>query len=234
MTDTYIYAAEITSLLSEQRFQEMLAFVPQERQQKALRFRSRQDQCRSLAAGLLLEYGLNRQQLTLLDQGTGIRAELTAGRNGKPCLTGRSDFYFNLSHAGKYVAGIFSGAEVGIDIEQTKKARLSVAKRFFTAEEYSALIAAVPPEQEALFCELWTRKESYVKAIGRGMTLSFASFSALGERVGAEKTFYFKSWRELLPGYCLSVCAEKPVTETVEVLESDRFYCPGNFCQRKQ
>ena len=40
------------------------------------------------------------------------------------------------------------------------------------------------PVRDGAFCRLWVRKESYAKALGRGLSLDFRTFSAL-RRSGA-------------------------------------------------
>ena len=64
---------------------------------------------------------------------------LRFGEKGKPVLNGKTGIHFNLSHSGRYVAGVFSDEEVGIDVEQIRKGQMKVAERFFCPEEYLAL-----------------------------------------------------------------------------------------------
>ena len=53
---------------------------------------------------------------------------------------------------------------------------MKVAERFFCPEEYLALQKEKMKKADCYFTELWTRKESYIKAVGKGMALDLASF----------------------------------------------------------
>lgn len=208
-----IYMTDIELLEPEQIFAQMLSFVTEERKSKISHFRKYGDQCRSLAAGLLLEYGLREHGLSLLP-GTVQQVRLTCGKNSKPALDGDFGIHFNLSHSGRYVAGVFSDSEAGIDVEQIREGQMKVAKRFFTPEEYLMLQKQKPEETDRCFTELWTRKESYIKAVGSGMALDLASFRVLGDRVETPKTEEQEVWylRSYAPvdGYVLSVCTKDP------------------------
>lgn len=95
----------------------------------------------------------------------------------KPFLKGYSNEYFNISHSGNHVVVVFSERNVGVDVEEMGKDRRGIAERFFTVREIQQMHAC--PTQEAqihFFYQLWTLKESYMKAIGKGMTMSLSSF----------------------------------------------------------
>lgn len=61
-------------------------------------------------------------------------------------------------------------------MEQIRKGQMKVAERFFCPEEYLALQKEKMKKADCYFTELWTRKESYIKAVGKGMALDLASF----------------------------------------------------------
>ena len=230
-----IYVVDILPLQSRERFYGLLSFVPPERRDKIERCRYRDDACLSLAAGLLLEYGLNRRGLTLLKGGNGTYVKLTYGKCGKPALAGQEGIYFNLSHSGRYAAVIFADTQAGIDIEQIKEARIKVARRFFMQEETEALLREEPQRQDVLFAELWSRKESCIKAVGAGMSLPLDSFSVLGEQAvfrdkePAGAPLFLKTWKDLPPGYCLSVCAGRPCDGEPQLLKAEQFFRVKTF-----
>lgn len=91
---------------------------------------------------------------------------------------------FNLSHTSSLVAlAVSSDIPVGLDVEDmrrgTKKSAMEVARRRFSAEEARWLGSFQDPaEQSRRFLQLWTLKEAYVKAEGKGMNeIPFRSFS---------------------------------------------------------
>ena len=133
-----IYMTDTLPLEDEKIFSQMLPFITEDRKNKIVQLKKKEDRCRSLAAGILLEYALREYGISLLP-GKMQQMVLTFGENGKPVLKENIGIYFNRSHSGRYVAGVFSDSEVGIDVEQIRKGQMKVAERFFCPEEYLAL-----------------------------------------------------------------------------------------------
>lgn len=147
-------------------------------------------QVKDQARTLLLRQGLRAM-------GMGALAELFTPdmlertQDGKPFIPGLPDIHFNLSHSGDYMACAFSDREVGLDLQEHSRPHTSlvrIAKRFFSAREYEAILA-LPPEHSSvgpghpksaadfdnsarrlsLFYKLWTIKEAYLKYLGCGL-----------------------------------------------------------------
>ncbi|EMY71943.1 4'-phosphopantetheinyl transferase family protein [Leptospira vanthielii] len=91
--------------------------------------------------------------------------------SGKPFLTdGRA--YFNLSHSNnQIVCAISEKDQIGIDIEEIIKIEESVFINIFTANELSYLCNFEDDNKTIEFFKIWTAKESFVKADGRGLLL---------------------------------------------------------------
>lgn len=66
---------------------------------------------------------------------------------------------------------------VGIDVEIIKPVDFSIAKRFFSVDEYRNLTSKEKDRQLRYFYMLWTLKESYIKAVGKGFSIPLNSFS---------------------------------------------------------
>jgi 4'-phosphopantetheinyl transferase len=105
---------------------------------------------------------------------------------GKPVLVPGSPgaaarLTFNLSHTRQIVACVVSrGMPVGIDVERGDRLRdaMSVAARFFSSRETTDLRAcASDGDRTRRFIELWTLKESFIKATGQGLSQPLESFS---------------------------------------------------------
>lgn len=79
---------------------------------------------------------------------------------------------FNLSHTKGMCACILAtgepGWEVGIDIEALRPYKENVAKRIFSQAENDYVQQSCSKEEA--FTKLWTLKEAYVKAIGKGLS----------------------------------------------------------------
>ncbi|TVU37707.1 hypothetical protein EJB05_11037 [Eragrostis curvula] len=119
--------------------------------------------------------------------------EYKKNKFGKPEILWQSDdvrmkwpLYFNISHTSSLIACcITMGTPIGIDIEEKKrktaKSILSLARRYFTPPEVDYLSKIPDPEaQQKEFIKLWTLKEAYVKALGRGFSgAPFNKFSIM-------------------------------------------------------
>lgn len=218
-----VYFANLSFLVEEAAFHNRLALIPKERREAILRMKNPADRRRSLGAGLLLEYGLQNAGYSLLENMQGkICVHIEKGTYGKPYIAELPDCCFNLSHAGDYAAAVFAGCTVGIDIERIRDVRPGMQKRFFTAEECAFLsrdgklpdkkgeISELTERQKRDFFWIWTRKESYIKAVGEGMHLPLRAFSVLEDKVNGEHDYYLHTW-EPAAGYRMSVCAAEPL-----------------------
>ena len=103
---------------------------------------------------------------------------------GKPAVVaeqaGEPPLAFNLSHTRGLVAcAITRGASVGIDVERCERsvAGSEIASRYFAASEIRQLQMCPPDQYPTRFLELWVLKESYIKAVGSGLSLGLHSFS---------------------------------------------------------
>jgi len=101
---------------------------------------------------------------------------------GKPFLAPEFSSYllnFNLAHSGNMTLyAITRNMEIGVDIERVRSdfEYEEIAKRFFSVNEV-AILHAIPTEKKLeAFYNCWTRKEAYIKAHGKGLTLPLDSF----------------------------------------------------------
>ena len=221
-----VLITNISPLRDAALYEELLRYVPAERQEKIARCGKQEDRRRSLGAGLLLEYGLRSLGCSLLPLVPGTETvHLVRGAYGKPELSGGTGVHFNLSHAGDYAAAVFDDGAVGIDVERARRVNVNVMQRQFTAAE-NAYLRSKPDA----FLRLWTRKESYCKAVGEGLHLPLSSFDVLEDQVAgrtapaAEAAEAEMAVREAdagqfylytevpVKGYVLSVCAGHPIT----------------------
>lgn len=102
----------------------------------------------------------------------GSPPSIGRGEHGKPFVIEAGYPHFNLSHAGRCVVFGFSRTlEIGVDVEtfRRRRAPLSLAERFFAAEETRVLAALDVSQLDTAFVRLWTSKEAVLKALGRGI-----------------------------------------------------------------
>lgn len=208
----YTYYADVRCLENEIRFQEKCRLLSPYRQQKIALLRHEKDRNRSLAAGLLLNHALDAYGL----QERSMEYEI--GEWGKPVLKYYPEICFSLSHSGDYAICTIGDRPVGNDIEYVKEGRLKVADRFFAEEELAWLYRAEREEERTLrMFRLWTMKESFLKAIGRGMSLSLKDFAVHMEEESGRarvrhsydaKYYHMREYREI-DGYCTAVCCQE-------------------------
>ena len=149
------------------------------RAQLGLSARQRLQQIRSVAAAreFCLGRALLREALDELDCGP---AEIIIGPYGRPELTGASSLpSFNIAHSDGLVAVAvtFEGI-VGLDVEAIRRdgAFPAIAPLVLQPREREWLTCQPEHLRGRAFFGLWTLKEAYAKAQGRGLGMDFTSF----------------------------------------------------------
>jgi 4'-phosphopantetheinyl transferase len=107
-----------------------------------------------------------------------------ANEYGRPEIStpGIEGLRFNLSNARSLVACVVTRtADAGVDVEEIERRGdpVAIADRYFSAQELQALNALPPERRRHRFFELWTLKESYIKARGMGLSIPLDQFSLL-------------------------------------------------------
>ena len=112
---------------------------------------------------------------------TGIKIEeiiIYEGVNGKPYLN-EKDVFFNVSHSVDcFVIAITHLGQIGIDIEQ-KNRKLDYSKikgLLFSESELNLFDDLEQDSKQEAIINAWTRKESFFKALGSGMTSPLKEF----------------------------------------------------------
>jgi 4'-phosphopantetheinyl transferase len=104
------------------------------------------------------------------------------GAHGKPSLADpwrQRKLSFNVSHSGDValVAATTCGA-IGVDVERVRadKDHLALARRYFSRRENEMLLELPAERRVRAFFDCWTRKEAFIKAEGRGVSLGLDRF----------------------------------------------------------
>lgn len=174
----------------------------------------------------LLSYGLREEY------GRDYNVEQLEG--GKPYLPEAPYIYFNISHTkGMVVCGI-SEKEIGVDVEYIREAREAVIHRICSEKERDYIFGGTGMRKgiksddnkedvglkdiSIRFTRIWTLKESYVKAIGKGLAFSMKEISFFWEEAKKERIIRsnISGWKYhqfMLRGkYIVSVC-EKDLSD---------------------
>lgn len=136
------------------------------------RFRSRDDQRDYAAAHSLLRWSLSKQCPGRPPSAWHFEKDDL----GKPYL-GKGDgetlaMEFSLSHTRGLVACAISPSRVGIDVERTRQNidYEEIAQSTFSHQEIKALEELPASARRAQVLKLWTLKEAFLKATGRGLS----------------------------------------------------------------
>jgi 4'-phosphopantetheinyl transferase len=131
---------------------------------KIKRFKKREDKLRSAISELGIRFIANH----IYDiKREDISFEKTL--YGKPFIKNMENFHFNISHSENWVVFAIDQQPIGIDIEKIQCIDLEVANLCLSCSELRILSSKTYEEGLQYFYELWTLKESYVKATGEGL-----------------------------------------------------------------
>ncbi|WP_053375080.1 4'-phosphopantetheinyl transferase family protein [Paenibacillus sp. FJAT-27812] len=168
-----IFALHMKERLSRTAFHRLLTESSIERQTKVQRFLKYEDAARSLVGDRLArEVIANRIGQSVND----IRFEVDP--YGKPHLVDRKELIcFNVSHSGDWIVCAIDVLPVGIDLERIKPIDIQIALPYFSKQERAELMSNPLEQRLAHFYELWTMKESFIKADGRGLSIPLHSFT---------------------------------------------------------
>lgn len=112
---------------------------------------------------------------------------------GKPYISGGA--YFNISHSENVViAAVSLNDDIGIDIELIRNIEWKEYEEVFTKPEWKMISTSLFPGYSLL--ELWVKKESILKADGRGMQIPFNEVilqDEYGIVKGQRKNFFLKN-----------------------------------------
>lgn len=207
---TRIYLADCR-VLEDQALAECLPpMLPAARQEKLTRLREGQPRRLSLGAGLLLVHALREEGLH--------PADYTVDSYGRPSFPSLPDFHFSLSHSGETAMCAVSAKAIGCDVEERRSVDLRLAERFFHPDEWAYLSSLPQEAREEDFFRLWTRKESYMKALGLGFSLPLSSFALRADGAdallagGDGQHWFFRSFKTGENTYC-AVCSRDAETE---------------------
>lgn len=149
--------------INELNTDEISMKVSKDRIERSAKFKNDADRKRSVAVEYLL--------FDMVEEYAGFRPDsLIYDSKRKPHIfddNGYDLIHFSLSHSGDYVACIVSDKLCGIDIEKHSEKREyeKIAKRVCTENELKYV------DSQKAFYDIWTLKESMLKATGEGLSL---------------------------------------------------------------
>jgi len=176
-TDVELWYAWTGALSDAALWERYLDLLPPDEIERINRFAREPDRRRGLMGCALTRAALAHH--------TGVEPaalRFTRDRLGKPELVdpAQTRLSVNISHTGELVlCGVSLAGSVGVDVERHDRTLddLALARRFFAPEEAATLEAVPAAGRRRSFFELWTLKEAYVKACGRGLSMPLDHFA---------------------------------------------------------
>jgi 4'-phosphopantetheinyl transferase len=174
--EIHVWRASLDRPLSQVRL--LLHTLSPDEQGRAERFHFQRDRERFIVARGVLRTILGRYLRTAPEQ-----LSFRYSPYGKPALAPEFSgemIHFNVSHShGLALYAFTRGREVGIDLERLRPnvEEEQIAKRFFSPREIAMLRALPRDLRQHAFFLCWTRKEAYIKATGKGLSLPLDQFA---------------------------------------------------------
>lgn len=218
-----IYAVKSNYRIDSKDCNTLISYLSSDERDRINRYRRWEDAQRGLIGRVLIRslinkrYGLKSKDINFLEN-----------EFGKPYFKNAKDFHFNISHSGQWVVCIIDCSPVGIDIEEISDIDLYISTCFFSGKEHRDLLELEKKYRLDYFFDLWSLKESYIKAEGKGLSIQLDSFSIKKKGniiniIGIEKKYHFKQYH-VDPNYKLSVCAmNKNFPKDVNIMDINEF-----------
>ena len=148
-------------------------------------------------------------------------------RFGKPRLKSNRPLEFNLSHSGNLaLIGITENYRIGIDVEFMKDGLdyLNIAKHHFAPQEYQLLSGQTGSGVKEYFYRCWTRKESFIKAEGSGVSYPLDSFVVSMDSSDTARIISFQNTSEELENWSMhTFCPKEQYQAAVSINYAQSF-----------
>ncbi len=155
---------------------ELKALLSREEIERSLRLKIKDKQEQFICSRAILRIILG----SYLDKNPA-HLQIQATTDGKPYLE-KSEIRFNLSHSGDILlCGLSYRSLIGIDIQQIYPITNleTIIKNYFSENERKYLESQPVDQLKNHFFSIWTAKEAYLKAIGKGFQESPTDISTL-------------------------------------------------------
>lgn len=203
---TVVYYTCFRTKEPDEVFEARLNSLPIQMIEEIRRFKRWQDSLASLCGKLLLREGLAEFKVPR------ILSDVSYNECNKPYLKDNL-VSFNISHSGNYVVCVVSNEveSIGIDIEQIKDIDINDFRKAWTNEEWKILTQGGLKE----FYEYWTKKESIVKADGRGLELDLRCIDVRDSKIKINNKLYFSKLLYLHNDYVVHLSSTKNFPDVI-------------------
>jgi len=146
--------------------------LPSDEKEKADNIPSRENR-----KAYIISRGILRTVLSEYLKAMPVDIVLEYNEHGKPSIADRlnpQNVKFNLSHSNELILyAVAKNKEVGIDVEYMRDIDRAerIIERFFSPEQKDFYNSQSESMKKTAFFRLWTRREAYGKAMGRGFSV---------------------------------------------------------------
>ena len=202
-----IFVSNCLGRIEQNRFETYLQILNPEEQRKIKKYKKWDDAQLTLLGRLLLMRGLS----SFGYKHTEFQLEFTA--SNKPFI--QNGPHFNISHSGQFVVcAISEHHDVGIDIERIAPINIQELKDQWSNVEWQTLSASKDPIR--LFYNYWTKKESVVKADGRGLGIPLREVDVTSNITALHNRQWFLTEVLINPDYVCHVASQ--IKDSVQVI----------------
>ncbi len=189
MNKIHVYYTKFNQQLPGYLLNQYLTQLPNNLQEKNLRYRRWQDQHSHLFGKLLLLNGLKN-----FGYKDDVLHEIRYNQYSRPFIDG--DIDFNISHSGEYVICVLGkGIRLGVDIEEIKEINFDDFKQVMTSGQWQDIMDS--PYSMRSFFWYWTIKESVIKADSRGLSIPLLDIHVQGNKVYYDNQIWYLKDLEL-------------------------------------
>lgn len=148
------------------------------------------------------------------------------------------ELFFNVSHSGEFcLIGLSRSNQIGVDIELIKPVDYDfLSKNVFSKAEL-AEFQSIPNniKSKAFYCG-WTRKESFIKGIGKGLSFPLKNFSVTLKpgiliskvEISSEESEIYKDWQtydiSFDPNYCAAFSTKNTASILIENFNANSYF----------
>ncbi|HHW36237.1 MAG TPA: 4'-phosphopantetheinyl transferase superfamily protein [Bacillales bacterium] len=104
-----------------------------------------------------------------------VNSEFRRNNYGEPFLY-KQNIKFSISYSENFIICVIGENDIGVDIEKITSIKISSFSNVLSFNEFQHIKRNQEKEQYTEFYRVWTAKESYIKAIRRGLYKSLSSF----------------------------------------------------------
>lgn len=197
----YVFYNNIGEASNEKAIDVIFNSFPATLQSKIVAYKKKEDRKRVIAGKALLaeamkildiDYGLDKIKYTL---------------HHRPYFD--DSFDFNISHSDDFVVCAISRTNcVGIDIEKIRPVDINDLKIGFRDEDWRTVLDA--DDQLHAFFSLWTKRESFLKALGIGFTQLLSAVNYNTNKIAWNQKEWSLRQITLHKNYCCHLTVDQP------------------------